>query len=366
VKILITGTHFTPALATIEELKKYRVTQIVYVGRKTTKEGDSSRSIESRIIPEYGVKFRPIIAGRFQRYFSIYTILSLLKLPIGFIQSFFILLKEKPDVVLSFGGYISVPVVFWGWMFSVPIIVHEQTLVTGLATKISLIFADKIAISFPESKLSKNPKSILTGNPIRQEILDNSLGVNLPHPRGVVNRHLRIPTVLITGGNQGSHVINLAVEECLGELLKIANLIHQTGDSKYKDFERLINLENKKYKVYKWIDDIGDIIKGADLIVSRAGIVTLSELAYLGKPALVVPIPYLYKNEQEKNARYFEKIGLVKILSQTKLNGENLLKSVKSCLDNLEVLNKNAQKAKQVIIPDGSKRLALETILLSK
>ena len=101
-KILLTGTHFTTTVATIEEFKKYPKVELVYVGRRTTREGDSSRSVESTELPKLGVKFIPIIAGRLQISFTIYTISSLLKIPIGFIQAFFIILQEKPDVILSF------------------------------------------------------------------------------------------------------------------------------------------------------------------------------------------------------------------------------------------------------------------------
>src|SRR3989344_9001367 len=115
-KILITGAHFTPAVATIEELKKVENEEIVYVGRNTTLEGDRTQSVESKVLPALGVKFIPIIAGRLQRSFTPYTIPSLLKIPIGWIQALYIILSEKPDVILSFGGYVAVPVVIVGWL----------------------------------------------------------------------------------------------------------------------------------------------------------------------------------------------------------------------------------------------------------
>ena len=169
---------------------------------------------------------------------------------------------------------------------------------------------------------------------------------------------------MVTGGNQGAHVINLAVEGCLDKLVKLANVIHQTGDSKFRDHERLEVRQSDGYIVMKWIPNMAELMRQADLVVSRAGINTLSELAYLGKPALVIPYPYLYKNEQYKNAKYFEKLGLVRILPQSKLNSENLLKAIKSCLNDLNHIKQSAKKAKAVIIPDAAKRLALETVLL--
>lgn len=353
-KILVTGTHFTPALAVIEELKKYPDVKIVYVGRKTTREGDTSVSMESQILPKLGVKFIHIIAGRLQRSFGIYTIPSILKIPVGFIQAFWIVLKERPAVTLSFGGYVAVPIVFISWLFSIPIIIHEQTLVAGLANRISGLFADKIAVSFRVKYPYPKDKIIITGNPIRQEM------------QNVPGRKNKIPKVLVTGGNQGSHVINVAVEECLDDLLKICHVTHQTGDSKFKDYERLKPKESGNYKVYKWIDNMGDIMAGSDLVVSRAGMNTLVELSLLSKPTLLIPIPYLYLDEQNKNADYFANTGMAKILPQSKLSGKELLKNIQEMLSNLNAYKSGARIASGLIIKDGAKKVALETILLAR
>ncbi|MCR4306267.1 MAG: UDP-N-acetylglucosamine--N-acetylmuramyl-(pentapeptide) pyrophosphoryl-undecaprenol N-acetylglucosamine transferase [Candidatus Daviesbacteria bacterium] len=363
-KILITGAHFTPAVATIEQLKKIGNPDLVYVGRRTTREGDNSPSVESQILPAMGVKFIPIITGRLQRDLTIYTVFSLLKIPIGFIQAFFIVLTEKPDIILSFGGYVAVPVVIIGWLFSIPVIIHEQTLVSGLANKISSVFADKIAVSFTEGTF-KGEKVILTGNPIRLEILKKNISVNAAH----VDGRSKLPNILIMGGNQGSHVINLAVEKCLDRLLKLANVYHQTGDSKFKDYERLEKLGGSgksggEYQVKKWIDkEYGEVLQKADLVVSRAGINTVTELALAGKPVLLIPIP---NKEQNKNAKYFEGLGLARILPQSKLSGEALPENIGTMLKSLNHLREKAKKAEAVVIPDAAKRLALEIMVLAK
>lgn len=351
-KILITGAHFTPALAVIEELKKRKNIEVIYVGRKNTMEGFKGQSLESQILPKMGVKYLTLTTGRLQRSFSIYTIPSLLKIPIGIIQSFYITFSQKPDVVLSFGGYVAVPLVIMAWLFSIPIIVHEQTLVSGLANKISSFFANKIAISFARNL---KEKEILTGNPIRKMILESKL----------FSGKEKLPRILIMGGNQGSHVINLAVEGVLDKLTRVAVVTHISGDNKFKDFERLEKLQSENYKVKKIInEDYGTVLSKADFVVSRAGVNTLTELAFLGKPALVIPISYLYLDEQNKNARYFEKLRLVKILPQSKLSGNILLQNIKEMLKNLSQLKQKAKNAKAVIIADAAKRLALETILL--
>lgn len=366
-KILITGAHFTPAVAVIEKLKKYPDAQIVYVGRKTTQEGDSSISQESLVLPKLGVKFTPIITGRIQREFSLHTIPSLLKIPIGFIQSFYIILSEKPDVVLSFGGYVAVPLVAISWLFSIPILIHEQTSVSGLANKVSAIFADKVALSFKQNYIF-DERSMFTGNPLRKEILMPIKNIPPEYTKlFAYSKKNNLPVILIMGGNQGSHTINKVVEGILKQLVNLAVIIHVTGDNRYGDFQRITKLQDERYLVKKWIgQEIGAILQRVGFVICRGGVNTLTELAYLGKPALVIPFEPLYLDEQNKNAHYFQKLGLVKILPQSKLDGKSLLWNIKFMLKNLARFGKGAKNAKQFIISDAASRLALETTLLVK
>lgn len=366
-KVLITGAHFTPAQAVIEELKKQsgvdtvsgeRSRTIIYIGRNATLEGDSTPSVESQILPRLGVKFYGITAGRLSRFISFNSLISLLKIPIGFIQSLLIVWRESPDVCLSFGGYVAVPVIISCWLMNVPIITHEQTLVSGLANRMTGFFADKIAVTFNKDYDFPQDKVIVTGNPIRSELL-NAKAKKFPFK----------PVVLITCGNQGSHLINQKISEILDKLTEMAYVIHQTGDSKFQDYEKL--LERKKslkypdrYEVYKFIgaSEMGGILRSTDLVIGRSGANTLLELAYFGIPALVIPLPYLYKDEQNTNAQFFKDKGLVEVLPQREL--ASLLVQVKKCLKNIEELKQKARSAKAVVIPEAAKRLALEVMVL--
>lgn len=376
-KILLTGAHFTTAVATAQELQQYPDVELVYVGRITTMEGDKTKSVESQVLPSLGVKFIPITTGRLQRSFTPYTIPSLLKITIGFIQAFVILLQEKPTVVVSFGGYVALPLVICAWLLSIPILIHEQTLVTGLANKISSFFADKIAVSFKQNlKPGNMNKYILTGNPIRQIFKENNQAkIGLAPIKSELEyknffnfaKKKHLPIVVVTGGNQGSHLINQLVEVSLTSLLKICCIIHQTGDSKYQDFERLSKLSTPGYLVKKFINnEMGIVFKSADLVVTRAGINTLLELAFLGKPAITIPIPYLYQDEQTKNALVFQKLGLTQIIWQNEASSEILEKTIKKSLKNLASLTTSAKAASGVVITDGEKRLALEIVLLGQ
>lgn len=371
-KILITGTHFTPAQAVIKQLKKYPDMEIIYIGRKHTREGDKSTSVESEVLPKLGVKFIPLIAGRIQRVFTIYTFSSLLKVPIGFVQALYILWKENPEVILSFGGYVGVPVVVCGWLLSIPIIIHEQTLVPGLANQVSGIFANKIALSFPERVKKNQSKVIFTGNPLRDEIIqEKKLSADVLKEYDdlwTLAQKNKLPVVMIMGGNQGSHVINQVVNNGLSDLLAKACVILHTGDSKFQDYEAILAKKESitsgnRIVVKKWIEGevLGYLLRRVDVVVSRAGINTLLELSYLKVPAIVVPIPYASNNEQKINAQYFEKKGLVKMLEQKNLTVSILLKSIDFVIKD-DQMKKDDSLSKLSI--DADKKLALETVLL--
>lgn len=369
-KILITGSHFTPAQAVIEELQKDSSLEIIYIGRKHTLEGDKTLSVESGVLPKLGIKFIPLTTGRLRRTLDLLTLWSLFKIPFGFLQAFWILLKEDPDVILSFGGYVGVPVVIGGWLLSKKIIVHEQTLVSGLANKISSIFADKIAVSFKKEYEFNSSKIVLTGNPIRRELMEGQKLTKETEEIFRLSKKEKLPVIFITGGNQGAHSINRVVLEVLEELTKLSFVIHQTGDSKYQDFEELTKkqptLSNPNhYLAKKWISgDMGGILKRADLVISRSGANTLTELAYFGVPTLVIPLPGLYKNEQMVNARFFEKEGLARVLPQNELTPKRLIEEIKTMLVGGKSQNAQAKKASSLVIRDGAKRLALETVIL--
>jgi UDP-N-acetylglucosamine--N-acetylmuramyl-(pentapeptide) pyrophosphoryl-undecaprenol N-acetylglucosamine transferase len=362
-KILVTGAHFTTATAVIEQMQKRENIEITYVGRKTTLEGDKTVSVESKLLPGKNVKFIPIIAGRISRNFSIFAILSFIKIPIGFVHGFFILFKEKPDVVLSFGGYVAVPIVLWAWFFSIPIIIHEQTLEMGYANKICSIFADKVALSYLPKKMSK--KSFLSGNPIRDIVINYR---KYPLDKEYADLFKRAEkekkkVILITGGNQGSHIINTTVEKCISELLKIAFVIHASGDNKFGDYQRLMKLNSKKYIVRKWIgQEWGHILNKVDLILGRAGMNTLSEANYFGKTVLAVPLPAKFKSEQEKNAEYFSKFASVEVMEQKNLSGKTLISKIKKIF--MQDKFKKEKPIENFTFKDSAKKIAIETILL--
>lgn len=365
-RIAITGGHLTPALAVIEELIQRGGWEIIFIGRKYATEQEKTPSVESQIIPERGIWFIAINAGRFPRLLNRYSLFSVLKIPLGFFQAFYHLLRFRPQIILSFGGYVSVPVVFAGWLLRIPSLTHEQTTVQGLATKINTIFAKKIALSWSQTiKQFPKEKVVLTGNPIRKEIFQ----VNEKMWQ-ILNFEKKLPLVFITGGNQGSHVINLAVESALPQLVKVANVFHQCGHLQaLGDFERLKKTREKlpknfkkRYHLKKYLtgEEMGTLLNKADLVVCRAGANTLTEIAALGKPALLIPFPWLYQDEQTKNAQMLVEVGIAEILPQKDLSAKTLFQRIKTLIQNKKRYEKNAAAAKKLVKLDAAKRIAAE------
>lgn len=334
-RIAIIGGHLSPALSVIDALPKDK--DVIFIGRKQVLEGDKAVSLEEKVITEKGIPFYPITTGRLQRRITRHTLFSLLKLPVGVQQALSLLKKTCPDVVLSFGSYVSLPVVFASFLRSIPIVIHEQTLEAGLANRIAARFATKICISWESSRrFFPKEKTVLTGNPIRKF----SLGAGSSFAGQISNE--KLPLLYITGGSLGSHAINLLIDGCIEQLLDKHLVYHQTGDAReFNDFERLENrkkqlseLKQSRYTLTKFVssDDIGVLLKQADLVVGRSGINTVSELLYFEKSALLIPLPFSQRKEQKKNALFLERIGLAKVVEQNGLTSEILYSQIEERL----------------------------------
>jgi UDP-N-acetylglucosamine--N-acetylmuramyl-(pentapeptide) pyrophosphoryl-undecaprenol N-acetylglucosamine transferase len=322
-KILLTGGHLTPALAILDELQSQKYSNIVWVGLKYTQAFSAVTSAEYNIIKTKKIRFYSLHAGKIWRKWTkatfIIALINTILVPIGFIEALIIILIERPKLIISFGGYIALPIVLVGHLFKIKSITHEQTITTGVSNKIISKYADRILVSWPDSiKHYPKDKTILTGNPIRQEAL--TVSTNKFH----FNNSL--PIIYITGGNQGSNTINWRLYEFLPKLIEQANVIHQTGNSTVtNDFlkaKKIFEHLNPKYqKRYIFSDnfygpEIGEILHKANLIVSRSGANIVSEIIALNKFALLIPIPWSSQDEQQLNAEFAQKNGNGIVLKQ--------------------------------------------------
>lgn len=357
-KIVITGGHHSSAVPVIKKLREsYPQAELIWFGHKFSALGDKNPTLEFHEITALGLPFYHIHAGKFYRTFNIKR---LAKIPYGFFQCLGLLTKLKPDAILSFGGYIAVPTVLAGRVLGIPSVTHEQTVVAGWANQLISKVAQKVLISWRESeKYFPKDKVEFVGLPLRKEIFEiqsnNFVFDNI------------LPVVYITTGKIGSHIINRTVGECLAELLKVCNIIHQVGDnSVYNDFEKLDKLyeEIKRggrsandpaprfsggglseqtpaprevpgiYYPRKFVleDEIGEAYGKADLVVSRSGAHTTAELLALKKRCLLIPIPWVSHNEQNENAKLLVDAGLGVILSEKDLSAQALVRTIKEML----------------------------------
>lgn len=332
VKIVVTGGHSTPAVALIEEIqKKHPQWEIYYFGVKYPFEGKKILSYDYRVVSRLkGIRFIPLVTGRLQRRLTPYTFVSLIKIPLGFIMAAIRLLQIRPRVIVSFGGYLSVPVVIAGWLGRIPSLTHEQTLTLGLANKINSFFAKKVAVSFPEVlALLPKKKGVFTG-PLLRSCLINKKDPGELSPVAQVKRETKRPFLYITGGKTGAHFINQLVFSCLSVLSKRYLIVHQTGEIDFfeaKKKRKKLAERKRFYWPYRYLADkeVGWVLNQAELVVSRAGANITSELLALKKRALLIPLPYSYQEEQKKNAFYFVSHGRGRCLFQEKANQKNFL-----------------------------------------
>ena len=357
-KVLITGGHFSPAYSLIKEFKK-RGADVIIAGRRYPFEGDRSVSLEYRVSKEEALSFYEVKTGRFQRKFTAYSFTSLLKTPIGLFTSIKILSHANPDVVLTFGGYIGLPVSLAARVLNIPVVLHEQTQKAGLASKIISKFAKRICVSFESSTaFFPRDKVVITGNPVRSEIFESKKKISIPAGR----------TIYVTGGSTGSHFINSTVSEILPELAPDFVIIHQTGDSlKFHDFEMLLNRQKtlpqslqKKYILKKFIypDEIGDVFKKADIIISRSGANIVFEIMAAQKMSLLIPLPYGQNKEQISNARLLKDLGVSEFIEENDVTARKVLNLIHEMFRDQKKYQKNMENVHGFIIRDAAKRIA--------
>lgn len=358
-KIAIVGGHLSPALGVIDALSSRE--DVVFIGRKFAMEGDDTVSLEYKEVTSRQIPFKSLTTARVQRRFTTNTVPSLAKLPIGFHQALSYLRLEKPDAVLSFGGYLSLPVGIAAKILGIPLVIHEQTLGAGLANKMLAKIADKVCISWETStKYFPKQKVVVTGNPLKNF-------EELVYTAEFEKVDSLLPLIYVTGGSTGSHAINLLMKDSLPTLLEKYCIIHQTGDSKeFKDYEQMLKKKSdltqnlqKRYIVRKFIPsrEIGGIFKNASVVVSRSGINTVSELIFFGKPSLLIPLPHGQRNEQLTNARFLQNIGLALVLLQETATPAIFQKSIENLIQKRDEYLSNTKKARQLLHPRAAQEI---------
>lgn len=346
-----TGGHINPALSIADYIKQKEPRfEALFVGTK--------RGLETKLVPKAGYNIEYIDIRGFDRRNLLKNFVVLKKLSESKKKCKKIIKEFKPDVVVLTGGYVSGPVAMAAHKMGVPAIIHEQNVYPGLTVKGSLNYVDYVAVSFPETlNLIKNKeKCVLTGNPVRTQIL-NADKEKARKELGLSDK----PFVLIFGGSLGAQKINenvLKILKRLAEESKI-QLLFGTGERNYEEIKSQIKDIDlpKDFKVVPYIDNMHLAMAAADIVVARSGAITVSEIAVLGKPSILIPSPNVVRNHQEQNARALEKIGACKVLVESELTPESLYDAINSLSSDKETLNSMSKNLKEVACPDALDKL---------
>jgi UDP-N-acetylglucosamine--N-acetylmuramyl-(pentapeptide) pyrophosphoryl-undecaprenol N-acetylglucosamine transferase len=361
-KILLTGGHAgTTAIAVVEELIRRKdrgfFGKIIWVGPKSAFEGKKVQSIESDVFPRLQIESFHINAGKLQTKFTRHTVSSIFKIPYGFLQSLLLILKIRPDLILSFGGFVALPLVLIGKAFRIPVVIHEQTAVAGRANLLPAKIADRILLSREQSRIYfPKQKSIVIGNPLMTQINE------VPAPTKIGNP----PTILVTGGSRGSKVINDNILVILHKLLKDFRLIHLVGEYDYNKFqnifENLPEIEKKNYFMYSKVDplQVDNLYRQSDIVIARSGANTVSEVIATKRPSIFIPLSFSYLDEQTKNAEFACRLGLARIIKENQLNPDILYAEIFILINDWSNV---VQRTKAVFSPDVGASSRLVDIL---
>ena len=351
-RIILTGGgtagHVTPNIALLPRLRELQY-DIHYIG--------SYNGIEKELIEQLGIPYHGISSGKLRRYFSVQNFTDPFRVIKGFGEAKRLVKILKPDVIFSKGGFVSVPVVLAGKSRHIPTIIHESDMTPGLANKISIPSAARVCCNFPETlDLLPEGKAVLTGSPIRQELLSGDRF----KARELVGFTSNKPVIMVMGGSLGSVAVNEAIRSILPELLKDFQVIHLCGRGKVD--ATLNGLDG--YVQYEYIkDELKDLFALTDIVISRAGANAICELLALHKPNLLIPLSAnASRGDQILNARSFERQGYSKVLEEEELSPDVLLNTLRDLYQQretyVEAMKHSAQQDSIDVIIDLIESLA--------
>jgi len=364
------GGHIFPIIAVrqafnslIELPENDKEIKFYYLGPDKFAEGNLEKE---------GIKTKFILSGKLRRYFSLKTPIDFLKLIFGTLQSFIYLFFWMPDVIFSKGGYGSFPVVFVGWLYRIPIILHESDSTPGLANLSLARFAKRIILSFPKSAEAFGKyqrKTTVIGNPVRKDLLDG----NITKARKIFNIISEKPIILILGGSQGAQKLNELVINTLPRLLQIAEIIHISGETDFKELQKE-TAKIQGYHLFAFLnsEELKHAYALASLIINRAGAGSIFEIAALGKPSILIPLPNAAADHQRKNAFDFADTnqatgeGRAIILDQENLAPNIFLEQITSLLENPQKMQQLGAKAKEFYSTDIADKIRDEILNLVK
>lgn len=352
-----TGGHIYPGIAIANELKNKKNAEILFVGSK--------KGLETELVPRAQFPLKTITIKGFRRKISFDTLITFLTMFKGLMESTQILKGFRPDVVVGTGGYVCGPVVLAAALLGIPTVIHEQNSIPGVTNRILARFVDKIAVSFEDSfryfTRSSKHKIHLTGNPIRSEIL------NVSKIKGSKKMNLspKKKTLLVFGGSRGALVINEAMKTVIKQNLhsKQLQIIHITGKEHYQGFIRGLHHEGIDVKAYgnikikPYIYEMHYALAASDLVVSRAGAMTIAEITALGKPSILIPLRIATNDHQRINAQSLKRKNAAEVILEEDLTGEILNNTIKRIIFDPNKLKTMADNSKKLGKPKATQMI---------
>jgi len=364
-KILFTGGgsggHVLPIIAITREIRKFSIQkelEFFYAGPKD--------GFGSLLLSQEDIKIKNVTSGKIRRHvdkeglFQNFIDIAF-KIPFGIMQSFFYIFFLAPDLIFSKGGFGSVPVVITGWLLGVPVFIHESDSIPGLANKFLARFSSKILTSFPRTTEFDEEKMILIGNPIRREILGGSKEKAIE----IFKLTEKKPVILVLGGSQGAERINNLFLEILPKIIQEFEIIHQCGEN---NFERVNNESkvmikeflHKYYHPFPFLkeEELKNAYAACDIVISRAGAGSIFEIAAVGKPSILIPLPESAQNHQINNAYIYAKSGAAIVLESANFTPHFFFEQLKILFTNPEKLKEMGESTKKFAKPSAAKDVA--------
>ncbi len=342
-----TGGHVFPAIALAKKWLN-EGGEVIYLG--------GENSLEERVASKDNITFYSLPVKPLPRKINIDLFSSGISNFKAVLKARKILKKEDPDIVVGTGGYVSGAAILAAWLLNIKTLIHEQNSVPGLTNKISAKFVDKIALSYQQSEkyFNKKDKLFLTGNPVRNEVLE-ACSEDAKNKLSIPERDM---VLLIMGGSQGATSINRLMLDIYDDLIELDNLsiIHITGEKDYKKVKEKISTYdslNKKLIVSSFMDNIEYALAAANLVLSRAGAVSIAEITALGLPSILIPYPYATNNHQVKNAKVLEETGAALIYKDGEYKNEIVFNKIKELVNDNDKLNNMSCASKMIGKPEA-------------
>ncbi|MCK5507743.1 MAG: undecaprenyldiphospho-muramoylpentapeptide beta-N-acetylglucosaminyltransferase [Desulfobacterales bacterium] len=353
-----TGGHLFPGIAIAEAfIKRNPENKVIFIS--------TGKPFEVSVLKEKKFPFKTITVEGIKGRGIVNQIISISKIPKGLFESMLILKDFRPHLVIGVGSYSAGPVVLGAWLMGIKIVLHEQNILPGITNRILSYLADRIYVSFKDTRGNFNPKKVcFTGNPVRNEILCSAM-----EKSGISDSvQEKLFTILVIGGSQGAHSINIAVMDAL-QFLKEKDsffFIHQTGTDDEEKVKNAYRKEGIAGIVKSFFNDMGQQYKNADLIICRAGATTVAELTAIGKGALLIPYPFAADDHQVLNAKTLSDAGAAEMIFQKELSGTLLAKKIRHYASNYKTLGNMALMATKLGKPDAAETIVDDCYKLMK